>query len=283
MKFKISITGILLLPIMIFSCTERIDIKLDDSLTRLVVDGAITTDTMAHTVILSKTSSYYYNQPVIFVTGARVSISDGEITFDLTEKSPGIYRTSPASYGVAGHKYTINIKLKSPIGGYTDYSASSILNPITPLDSIGLEFHKGWSKNGLWEVKCYVQEPPTTDFYRFLISKNDKMLTDSLYEWFVTDDKFFNGNYTNGAAIGYLEQSSPEQGLLGGDTVKAEVNSIGKEYANFLWEAQSELWGSNPLFTGPRANVKGNIDNGAIGFFAAYSIDRAFAITPFLR
>ena len=126
--------------------------------------------------MLTKTSGYYSNQPATLVTGAHVSITDGEVTFDLNENSPGIYHTAPFLHGVAGREYTLNIKLASQIGGYTDYSASSTLNPVSPLDSIGLEFHPEWSKNGIWEVKCYVYEPPTTDFYRFLLSKNGKMI-----------------------------------------------------------------------------------------------------------
>jgi hypothetical protein len=145
---------------------------------------------------------------------------------------------------------------------------------------VSLLFHPEWSNNGIWEVKCYVQEPPTVDFYRFLILKNQKLLTDTLDEWFVTDDKFFNGNYTNGATVAYLQQNSPQEGLVHGDVVTVEVNNIGKEYANFLWEAQAELRGSNPLFSGPPANVKGNISNGAFGFFAAYSATRSNAVTP---
>ena len=66
--------------------------------------------------------------------------------------------------------------------------------------------------------------------------------------------------------------------LITGDTVTVEMNSIGTDYANFIWEAQSEVKGSNPLFSGPPANVKGNIDNGATGFFAAYSVSRAYTI-----
>jgi hypothetical protein len=264
----------------VLSCTERIDIELDGSYTRLVVEGTVTTDRMAHKVVLSKTSDYYFNQPPVMVSGASVTISGNGATHNLTESSPGIYTTDPSFYGIIGITYTLNIKLAEETGGYTDYSASSTMNPIAEVDSIGLEFHPEWADNGIWEIKCYVLDPPSADFYRFLISRNNTMITDSLSEWFVTDDKFFNGNYTNGAAIGFLEQGNPEHQLLPGDTILAEINSIGKEYANFLWEAQSELWGSNPLFSGPRANVKGNINNGAVGFFAAYSISRAFAITP---
>jgi hypothetical protein len=34
------------------------------------------------------------------------------------------------------------------------------------------------------------------------------------------------------------------------------------------------------LFTGPAANIKGNINSGAIGFFAAYSVSRATINVP---
>jgi hypothetical protein len=280
MKYNKAIFILSLLSLLAFSCTEKIDIQLDDSYVRLVVDGAITTDTMAHTVVLKTTSSYYYNQPTPMVSGAQLSITDGTRTFNLKEDSEGVYRTDPSVYGIGGQTYTLHIKLASAIGGNTDYSAVSTLNPIKSLDSVSLLFHPEWSRKGIWEVKCYVQEPPTVDFYRFLILKNRRLLTDTLNEWFVTDDKFFNGSYTNGATVAYLQQGSAKEGLNKGDTVTVEVNSIGKEYANFLWEAQAEMRGSNPLFSGPPANVKGNINNGAIGFFAAYSATRSFAITP---
>jgi hypothetical protein len=266
----------------ITSCTERIDVQLDDSYTRLVVDGAITNDTLAHTVKLSKTSSYYYNQPSPQVSGAQVSITDGESTFNLTEVQPGIYHTDPSVHGIDGHTYTLNIKLESPIGNYSEYSASSTLHSVVSLDSISLLFHPEWSKAGIWEVKCFVLEPTTVDFYRFLISRNETLLTDSLQEWFVTDDKFLNGNYTNGIGIGYIDQGSAN-GLQQGDKVTVEVNNIGKEYYNFVAEAQTELFGSNPLFSGPPANVKGNINNGGVGFFAAYSATRSSAITPAIK
>ena len=280
MKTKLSILIFSILSILIVSCTEKIDIQLDDSYSRLVVDGSITTDTMSHSVVLTSTSSYFYNQPAPPVTGALVSISDGTQNFNLSETSPGIYRTSPDVFGIPGKVYSLNIKLANAIGGYSDYTASSTLNPVTPMDSVTLKFHPEWSKKGIWEVKCYVQEPPTVDFYRFLLSKNQTMFTDTLDEWIITDDMFYNGNYTNGLPIGYLDQGSTEQGLRPGDTITAEVNSIGKEYFNFLMEAQTELFGSNPLFSGPPANIKGNISNGGVGFFTAYSATRSYAIAP---
>ncbi len=280
MKLKVIIFIFAVISILASSCTEKIEIQLDDSYTRLVVEGSITTDTMAHTVLLTSTSSYYYNQPPPPVTGALLSISDGTNIFYLTEKALGVYRTEPDVYGIPGRTYKLNIKLAKDIGGYSLYNASSTLYPVTPMDSISLLYHPEWSDHGVWEVKCYVQEPPTVDFYRFLLYKDQVLITDTLNEWLITDDKFFNGNYTNGLPIAYIDQGNSEQQLKPGDTITSEVNSIGKEYFDFLTEAQTELFGSNPLFSGPPANIQGNLNNGAFGFFTAHSTTRSFAITP---
>ncbi len=88
---------------------------------------------------------------------------------------------------------------------------ASKLYPVSHLDSLSLEYHPDWSEHGTWEVKCYVQDPPSEDFYRFIVSKNTKMLSDTLDEWFVTDDRFFNGNYAYGAPIAYLEQDENDE------------------------------------------------------------------------
>jgi hypothetical protein len=276
---SISILFILLF-VHLFSCTERIDISLDNSTQKLVVEGSLTTDTKSHKVTLSMTSNYFYNQPPEKVSGALVSISDGVNIQNLTEVQPGVYQTAPSVHGIEGITYTLHIKLNNQIGGYSEYTASSKLYPVAKLDSINLIYHPNWSSKGLWEARCFFQDPQSADFYRFMVSKNDTMITDTLDEWFVTDDRFFNGYYINGATIAYLDQGTREEKLTHRDKVIVEMNNTGEEYANFILESQSEIRGSYPLFSGPPANVMGNLSNGAIGFFAAYSCTRASAFVP---
>ncbi len=278
MKALKKILIIIFPALMLFACTERINIDLDESYSRLVVDGSITNENKFHHVVLSESSSYYFNQQPVMVSGATVTISDGLATWFLVEATPGVYRSSSAVNGVPGITYTLNIKLDSPIGGHSDYSASSLLRSTPPLDSIRLIFHPDWSADGLCEVNAFIQEPAGDDFYRFLISRNNVLLTDTLHEWYVTDDRLLTGGYTSGATIGMLNQGDPAEQVAIGDTVTAEINSITREYADFISQAQEELRGSNPLFSGPRANVKGNISNGAIGFFSAYSVFRKSVI-----
>jgi hypothetical protein len=264
----------------LFSCTERIEIYTDKDFTRLVVDGSITTDRKAHSVVLSATSDYFSDEPMPRISGATISISDGNKIYSLSELSPGIYSTNPGVTGIAGHLYKLAIHLATPVGGYSDYTATSTIFPSPKLDSITLHFYRDYSLNGMWEVRGYLKDPPDMNFYRFLVSRNGEMITDTLQEWFVTDDRFFNGGYVNGGTVAFLHQHRTGEALTSGDRVTIELDAITKEYANFIQDAQSEMRGSYPLFTGPPANVKGNMSNGAIGFFAAYSISRASVLVP---
>lgn len=262
------------------SCTEKISIDLDESYTRLVVEGSVTTDTTSHLVRLTTTTSYYYPESPPAVEGASVSISDGVDTIALEEGLPGYYWTPENYFGIPGKTYSLLIQLREPIGGYSDYQASTHLNTINDLDSISMLFHPDWMKEGVWEIKCYVQEPPTKDWYRFLIYKNNKLFTNAIQHWFIVDDKYFNGSYANGATVSYLRQGNPYEKLEVGDTIAVEVDNITEDYFNYITQVQIEVSGSNPMFGGPPANVKGNINHGAIGFFAAYDKSVKYAITP---
>ena len=97
------------ITILMVSCTEKIDVKLGDTYTRLVVEGSITNEMKSHKVVLTKTTSYFYDEPAPRVTGALISITDGNTIFPLTETSPGTYETASDVKGEAGKFYTLNI------------------------------------------------------------------------------------------------------------------------------------------------------------------------------
>jgi hypothetical protein len=261
------------LILLITSCTERIDIDLDETYTRLVVYGTITTDTTTHYVQLTKTTSYYYTEAPPAVSGARVEISDEEgNVISLVEEEPGLYATSPLFHAVNGTTYTLRVDLQEEINGHKTYTATSTVTPIYPIDSISLIFQPDWGENGFYEVGCYYQDPSTKDFYMFNIFKNGELLTDTISNRFISSDEFYNGSYTNGIGVGYLDQSYERETLAIGDTVTFQGCNISEEYYNYIIALQTETNFQTPLFSGPPANVKGNISNGAAGFFAAYGV-----------
>jgi hypothetical protein len=253
-------------------CTERIDISLDDTYTRLVVDGRITNDTGIHKVLLSTTSDFYYDEPAPAVSGALVSISDGTNNIALHENPmiPGSYETDTGVFGIPGRTYALHIVLKQPINNISTYDATCEMKAVSGLDSIGVSYNERWRG---WEIQCYALDPPSTNFYMFNIFKNHKFLTDTINEVFVSDDRFYNGSYTNGATVGFLRKEKSGEIVNKGDLIGLQIAGITKEYYHFILDLQAETGYKNPLFGGPPANVIGNISNGAIGFFAAYSVN----------
>ena len=265
----------------LLQCTERIEIKLDSTYTRLVVEGYISTDTIRHPVRLTTSGDYFYNQPAPPVSGAVVSLSDGDSTVLLSESQeyPGVYLTDPDYYGIPGKTYTLMISQVDVDnnGIFEEYSATSGLRPINSIDSIQLEQLQGTHYN-IFQILVYAWDPPVKNYYAFKVLKNGILVTDSLHELIVQDDVFFNGNYTYGIPSQFLDQNEKDEVILPGDTITFEINGITEEYYRFILETQSEIFYQTPMFSGPPANISSNISNGAIGFFTAYSVERCSVV-----
>lgn len=266
MKKLIYILIIFTMTMQFNACTERIEIELEEGFTRLVVEGEITTDTMRHAVRLSKSGSYFHNEQPPAVSGAAITISDGTEVFPLTEISPGFYLTDRMA-GEAGKTYSLNIDLAEEINGYSNYSASSEIMLVYPVDSIGLLYIAQWEA---WIVNLFAYEPPSNDFYMFNVMVNGQLVSDSIDEVNVSDDRLFNGSYSNGIGVAFLDEDKPDEVLSPGDKVTLILSTVTEDYANFVWELQAETGYNNPLFGGPPANIRSNISNGALGYFAAY-------------
>jgi len=255
------------------SCTEKIDVKLDESYTRLIVEGNLTTDTMEHVFMLSKTSDYFSNEPNPKVTGATVRITDEKgNSVLLEEKEEGIYKTPEDYFGIPNNRYDLRIDLQEEIGGFSTYEGSSFLPPVNPIDSIGMEFNSRFGEDGFWIVKLYATDPAGVEnFYKFNIYRNGILMTDSLDKVSFVDDRLFDGNFTFGIGVNYFNNSYENEQFQIGDTVVMQMGGITKEQYTYMSNVSEATGYQNPLFGGPPANPIGNIDNGAFGYFATYS------------
>ncbi|NOX47113.1 MAG: DUF4249 domain-containing protein [Chlorobi bacterium] len=265
------------------SCTERIDIELDTTFSRLVIEGLVTTDTTSHQVMLSWSTDYYNPETPEGVSNAVVTIDDGFeiVTLQESTERAGLYETAPDYFGVVGRTYTLNVDLAEPINEIYNFTATNELNYVAPIDSITLGYREHFRA---YEVKIYAQDPPTTDFYAFNIFKNNIHITDTIKKVSITDDQFFNGNYTNGAPVYFLRDDDPVDKVFVGDTIILQMSGITETYFNFIKDVQSETFEfNNPLFSGPPANISTNLSGGAMGFFAAYSSSYSMVIATDLR
>lgn len=255
-------------------CSEKFNIDLPTSFTRLVVFGSITTDTTAQQVRLTTTSSYFSDEAPVAVSGARVYISDNKgDTFQMHEsQKAGYYLTDPNVYGIAGRKYSLHIRDVS-VGGRSSWDSQPDSMPtVKKVDSIAFKLQPDWGSKGVWEINVYAQDPTTTDYYVFKVWKNDTLLSDSLNNLFITDDLLFNGHYTNGISSQFLNQSNPDEVVRNGDKITFELNSVSKGYLYFINDFLTSAGPSIPFFSGPPANVPTNMNNDAIGYFSAYSV-----------
>lgn len=261
------VSGILLL--LAASCTEVIDIELDPSQVRLVVDGTITTDPGPHQIKLTSSADYFHNELPPAISGATVWLVTNDSVIQLVEQSAanGIYETPTGFQGEKGKEYQLKIHLAEALGDNTDFTAIDKI-PATDftIDSIGLEYEPTWE---FWSVNLFAFEPPTKDFYKADILINGRMMTDTANRSFVTDDRFINGNYSNGATMLYLRGTEVNVG----DTITLILSSITENYFNFFIELQSESGISTPLFSGPPANISTNIEPGGLGYFSARSVE----------
>ncbi len=265
------------------ACTEPFDVTLDSTHIRMVVQGSISNERMAHQVSLTKSADYFSNAPAPRVTGASVSISDGENTFTLTEISDGWYETDTIT-GEIGKTYTLTILSE----GET-YTASSKLNYCTPIDSINFGYYdisdyyeeeedadsSGIETEPYLAILINAQEPETPgDFYIWNVYRNNVLESDTLYELNFSDDLFSNGEYWYNEEVQWYEEA------IIGDTVTLEMQAVPEDYYHYIIEVLSvTVWNAGPL-GGPPANPVGNISNGAMGFFLAYSVQRNTKIVP---
>ncbi len=263
------------------ACTEIIDIELDSTYTRLVVYGTITTDSVHHQVQLSTSSDFFSNMPSPPISNARVELEFDDNLIRLLEQDtiPGLYLTPIAFRGIPQTNYKLHISQVDVDGdGNVDsYHSESIMPDVPQLDSINLRYFLTPFVSG-YQVLMYGQDPPSRNWYNFKLWRNSTLLSRLLSDLFVQTDDFYNGTYIYGLPVGFVADDDPEEAALPGDTITFELNSIEQTYYNFIVDSQLEIAGNNPLFSGPSANIRSNIDNGALGVFAAYSIERASII-----
>lgn len=275
MKTLKTIIFISALSLSLWNCTERIELELDSTYARLVVEGFISNDTTVHWVRLSETSDYFQNETAPPVSGAEVVLDDGVQLHTLTESDtlPGWYLTSPDYYGIPGRTYTLIIKNVDidKDGKAEEYTAASTMKPVNPIDSIKIEWFDTFISG--YQVRVWAWDSPDPDWYAFKVWKNGVLVTDTLYELIVQNDEFFNGNYTYGIPSQFLSTDKPDEVVEVGDTITFEINGITEEYYYYIVEAQSQVFPQTPLFSGPPANIRTNLENGAIGFFEAYSVN----------
>ena len=249
------------------SCTERIDIDLEQEYTRLAVEGYVTPGGPAFQYVhLTTTAGYFSNEVPAIVSGATVAIEEESNVFLFNEDAdkPGYYLAPLGFKGVTEKTYQMKIDLAEEIGGEKHFEAQETMPVLSDnIDSIRIIYRSDFE---MWVVKFYGYDPPGPNYYMFNAIVNGVFITDTISEVGLTDDKLVDDSYINGAYIMVLDRSK----LNPGDHFTLITSSITEEYFNYIIELQTEIAPKIPLFSGPPANVSTNLNKGAVGYFAVF-------------
>jgi hypothetical protein len=273
-NLNIIVIFILIFGLSIISgCTEPIELDLTTQPTRLVVDGVISNHTSIKVIRLSRSQPYFSTTESTPVSGAYISVSDGNKSFKFSESNehPGYYFVYSNVFSpVPGKTYSLIIQnVDIDKNGISEiYTAVSEMPNVVPLDSVDLKyqyFDKDWE---IWQVRAYFQDPQHIENqYMFRISINDNIETSRPSDLRISDDKFFKDNYVKALWVQSIDARETSRNLEIGSKITLEMASINQDFFNFLDAVKKDEQGENPLFSGPPANAPGNISNGAIGIF----------------
>jgi hypothetical protein len=272
----------LLLAGLPLACTELVNVELESNEPQLVVEGSVTTDSVRHQVQLTVTSDYYSNKPPAGYSGAVVELlfNDEILLLEESGSLAGLYETPFAFRGIPGTTYNLDINLVDlkQNGEFESFQASSTMPGGAELDYIEIEHYQTSILSG-YVVFMYASHLPyQRDWFGFKLIKNGMLLTDSLSNYLVMADDLFDDGYFPGLPVGFLNDNDPNQSVYPGDTVTLQLDCIDQTYYDFIAGARLEIVGNYPIFSGPPANLKTNLTNGAFGIFTAYQVLRSSVV-----
>jgi hypothetical protein len=246
------------------SCEKVVDIDLENSEPKLVIDAIIKwqkgTSGENQTIKLSLTNDFYTNN-IIPANGATVTVTNSSnVVFNFVEVSTTGDYVCTNFQPIIGEVYRLEILYQGAV-----YSASSAL--IATPDIINVE--QVISGEDEIEIKFFYQDNGAEENYYLGCIKNPNK---QIPEFGVVSDEFFQGN-----VITYLYvDSETEPGI----TLDLSVQGVSKSYYNYMNKLITIAGsGSGNPFATPPATVRGNITNTTnnsdypLGYFHLSEID----------
>lgn len=244
------------------ACEKVIDLKLDEAVPLIVIDGGISDQNEYHRVKVSLT--YSFTEPNKFngLKGARVvlKIDGGAQEIVFREVAVGVYE-SPAKFkGKPGSSYELTVTYD----GKT-YQAVSVMPARVPLDSLTFKTFNFFGDNKSYIVANFLDPAGISNQYRYIVKVKGVVEEDA-----VSEDRFNDGNKVANVIFYELDD------LVKGDSVLVEFQCIDRNvYRYFYSLGQNSGQGGPPVAP---ANPPTNFNNGALGVFNAYTSSKRTAV-----
>lgn len=230
----------------------------------LVIEGLITTSPDIQRMQITRTSNYMDGLEIKSVENATVTIVCENSSYEFTHSDKGIYLPPAGFIAEIGKTY----KLSAMVDGQ-NYEAESTVSQPLALDSLSSE--RDEFEDDCFRVKGWFLDNAAKDeHFLFKYAVNDVMV-DTLTKWSTYSDMLTNNVRFENVDLFYGVEANER------DKVTVYTFSISKKYYNFINDAQKNLQPPIPFNPSPGIRIKGNISNGALGFFQASAVTQKSA------
>jgi hypothetical protein len=252
------------------SCQKIISVDLNNANPQVVAEAVVTDQPGPYTVTLSMSGDYF--TPSLYfppVTHAFVTLADNlGVTDTLKEMASGTYHTS-VLHGGPGRTYYLRV-----VAGGKEYDAFSTMPPRVNIDTLVALHSRESDGDQVYNLYVIFKDPPEPgNYYRMKLRVNVPISPDSIdgRRYHLYNDKLTNGNE---AAVRIRMRNYFQPG----DTVWVDLLSIDKSSYDYFNTLNNILTSDRSPTSLAPANPNTNLTNGALGYFAAYSVDSRMII-----
>lgn len=246
----LSLYLILFILLLIFSCTEKMDVQLGDHKTNLVIEAEVSDSDSAYAMFYLSQPFNSNTNPVVVLPDTVLITDDKGNRFDLRPNALNIYKADVL--GKEGTTYYLKVVYNGK-----EYTSQSTMPQKVSIDSAySWQFFGTQSNERVLAIR--IQDPANQkNFYRYFSSL-------SKYKY-VFEDKLINGSR--------FSLNAGRDLVKVGDTTTITLLNIDKnnfEYWNVLIQNGTLSNNQSAAPADPRSNIQG----GAYGYFSAHSVSK---------
>jgi hypothetical protein len=257
-KYLFIFIGLLLLS----SCEKEIQIDLNKTNPRFVIEGNINNIIGNSTIRVTKTLNFDQNNEYPAVSGALVTITDTLLNKidTLSERNEGVY-TKALFVGKEGHTYKMTVKVEDEV--FTAISTMPYglhLDSLAQLNLAGSVFPGGppagtpAAGTTIQIMPQYVKSKTTDKYYQYVIIKNDTLLNR------ITARADLLSDIVSISFPLFLQAKK-------NDVFEFDMQFLDKPAYDYLLDLSRNVG----QFSASPANPTTNISNGAYGYFKAHT------------
>lgn len=280
------------------SCTEPIELDIDQISPRLMISGYLSTVPDTYSIYVSASGGFFEEGSLPFYNDADVFINS--VALSLHPDGGGRYVTASDFVANAGELYQLEVRVDFDQDGIKEvYTAEAVCPETVGILDLTVSSIRTDPTETLFPFTSTLSymDPAGDNYYGahlYITHTKDSAsqaikhkFSDQLSSYALNS---FAGSETEESYAFFVAYfigdtvtlSSEEQLIIYPlDTVELELNNFSEDYYTFISQSKSSMSGGNPLFAPPPGQVQGNISGDVLGAFGIYTQSSSQAVVPY--